>query len=113
MRSCPIRPATTTDFIRPSTSRRSFLQSAAVLALMGYVRSATSEAVPAVAFCSNGEGDARPLLIPRDRGSLGRLALGGKPLTLVAARAAGLPRGIGHGSLAYRAHHDGRDYLNP
>jgi suppressor of ftsI/bilirubin oxidase len=108
-----MRPATTTDFIPPSTSRRSFLQSTAVLGLMGCVRSAVSDAATAVAFCSNGEGDARPLLIPRDRGYLGRLALGGKPLTLVAARAAGLPRGIGHGSLAYRAHHEGRDYLNP
>jgi suppressor of ftsI/bilirubin oxidase len=113
MRSFPTRPAAPTDFIRPSASRRSLLQSAAVLGLMGCVRSAASDAVTAVAFCSSAEDNARPLFVPRDRGYLGRLALGDKPLTLVAASADGLPRGIGHGSFAYRAHHDGRDYLNP
>src|SRR5262249_53759468 len=47
------------------------------------------------------------------RGYLGRLELEGKPLTLVASRGTNMPRGIVHGSLAYRARHSGRDYVNP
>ena len=53
----------------------------------------------------------RPLQL-RDR-LFGRVELRGRPLTLVAAHATGLPRGTTHGVLAYRADHGGRDYINP
>src|SRR5205085_2339667 len=90
-----------------------FLQRAGALGLAAVARSAASGPTGAGDFCSTAQGASRRLFVPRDRGYLGRLELRGKPLTLMAARAAGLPRGTIHGVLAYRARHDGRDYMNP
>src|SRR5207253_10712957 len=99
----------------PSTcaSRRYFLQSIGALGLAGVVRHTQSESAVAADFCAAGASKATPLFVPRDSGYLGRLALRGKPLTLVASAAGTLPRGVVHGPSAYRAQHQGRDYINP
>src|SRR5947208_15835903 len=92
-----------------SSSRRSFLRGAGALGLsaMGH----PSCAAQLIDVCS--AGTMQRLFVPSDRGYLGRLAPRGRPLTLLATRAGGLPRGIVHGPLAYRALHEGRNYINP
>ena len=93
--------------------RRCFLQRAGALGLAAVARSTASGPAAAGDFCSTAQGPSRRLFVPRDRGYLGRVELRGRPLTLVAAHATGLPRGTTHGVLAYRADHGGRDYINP
>lgn len=72
----------------------------------------TSGATPPTDGCGTG-GVARPLFVPGNQGFLGRLEPDNSPLTLRAAR---LPAGALDTSgltLAYFAHHRGREYLNP
>jgi FtsP/CotA-like multicopper oxidase with cupredoxin domain len=99
----------------PSTcaSRRYFLQSVGALGLAAIVRPTQSDSAATADFCAAGDGKATPLFVPRDSGYLGRLALRGKPLTLVASAAGTLPPRVVHGPIAYRAQHEGRDYINP
>ena len=97
----------------PRSARRRFLQSVGALGLATVFRSTQSDSAIGVDFCAAGDGKATPLFVPRDSGYLGRLALRGKPLTLVASTSGALPPGIVHGSIAYRAQHDGREFINP
>src|SRR5438105_4403557 len=94
-----------------SPSRRRFLEALGALGIALGGRDAGSAAANDAG--SGDHGDANPLFVPGDRGYLGRLALQGKPLRLVADVAGPLPRGIVHGPIAYRAQHDNRDYINP
>jgi suppressor of ftsI/bilirubin oxidase len=77
------------------------------------VRPTQSDSAATADFCAGGDGKATPLFVPRDSGYLGRLTLRGKPLTLVASAAGTLPPRVVHGPIAYRAQHEGRDYINP
>ena len=77
------------------------------------VRPTQSDSAVAADFCAAGDGKPTPLFIPRDSGYLGRLAPHGKPVTLIASTAEVLPPGVAHGPIAYRAAHEGRDYINP
>src|SRR5438552_1045424 len=94
-------------------SRRYFLQSIGALGLAGVFRPTQSDSAVGADFCTTGDGKATTLFIPGDSGYLGRLALHGKPLTLIASAVGALPPGIVHGPIAYRAQHKGRDYINP
>jgi len=94
-------------------SRRYFLQSIGALGLAGVFRPTQSDSAVGADFCTTGDGKATTLFIPGDSGYLGRLALRGKPLTLIASAVGALPPGIVHGPIAYRAQHKGRDYINP
>jgi suppressor of ftsI/bilirubin oxidase len=58
-------------------------------------------------------GSRATLHVARDRGYLGRLQVGGEPLTLRAAPVRALPAGVAHGPLGYRVVHRGREYLDP
>jgi len=64
-------------------------------------------------FCSTGDRHARRLFIPGDTGYLGRLALRGEALTMVAGLTGGVPSALATGALAYSARHHGRRYSNP
>src|SRR5207248_10947470 len=92
-----------------SSSRRSFLRGTGALGLAAVAR--PSCAAQLIDICS--AGTAQRLFVPSDRGYLGRLAPRGKSVTLIATRSGGLPRGIVHGPFAYRAVHEGRNYINP
>jgi blue copper oxidase len=98
------------------SSRRRALQAMAALSLAVFARPAQSDRAGASNSAGDGCGTgkrARPLFIPRERGYLGRLTLGGAPLSIAAGPAGTLPAGIVHGPLAYRARYRGRDYVNP
>src|SRR5213595_3921481 len=101
------------SLISSTASRRYFLQSVGALGLAAIFRPTQSNSAVAADFCAAGEGKATPLFVPRDIGYLGRLTPRGKPLTLIAGAAGALPSGLVHGPIAYRAQHDGRDYVNP
>jgi len=95
-----------------SSSRRAFLCGTGALGLAAFTRHAASGPATAADLCATGKG-AHRLFVAGDRGYLGRLRIGSKPLTLVAARVGALPPGVGHGPFAFRARHDGRDYIDP
>ncbi|HYT97442.1 MAG TPA: multicopper oxidase domain-containing protein, partial [Casimicrobiaceae bacterium] len=99
----------------PSTcaSRRYFLQSVGALGLAAVGHPTRSASAVDTDFCVAGERKTTPLFVPRDSGYLGRLIPRGKPLTLIASAAGALPSGVVHGPIAYRAQHEGRDYINP
>jgi suppressor of ftsI/bilirubin oxidase len=73
----------------------------------------SSDSAVTADFCTTGDGKTTPLFVPGDKGYLGRLALRGKSVQLTVGPTAVLPRGIVHGPIAYRAQHEGRDYINP
>ena len=81
------------------------------LASVAKVRADTAPA-PSAAPLSCGADASAALYIPRDRGFLGRLVPGERPLTLRAAALASgaAPAGLTRG---YLATVDGRDYVNP
>jgi suppressor of ftsI/bilirubin oxidase len=97
-------------------SRRGFIRgssAAAIAALNPWARAdhASGATMPASGSC--GADPAASLLIPRDRGFLGRLALDERTLSLRAApipAGAALPQGL---TQAYFASVDGRDFVNP
>jgi blue copper oxidase len=97
----------------PCASRRHFLQSVGALSLAAIVRPTQTDSAAATDFCTAIDGKATPLFVPRDSGYLGRLTPRGKPLTLIAGATGALPSGVVHGQIAYRAQHEGRDYINP
>jgi len=97
-------------------SRRGFIRTlgaAAITSLNPRARADHAAAGAATATLSCGADTAPSLLIPRDRGFLGRLPLDERPLSLRAApmpAGAALPQGL---TQAYFASVDGRDFVNP
>lgn len=97
-------------------SRRDVIRSlsaAAIASLAPWARAdhAAAEGAPAALSCGTDTGAS--LLIPRDRGFLGRLPLDERVLSLRAAPIPGgaaLPQGL---TQAYFASFDGRDFVNP
>ena len=93
--------------------RRRALRGLVALPFTAWLPSSALRAATDDSPCTVGNGARRALLIPEDRGYLGRLAPRGAPLTLVAAPTGSLPAGVTHGPFAYRVRHRGRDYVNP
>jgi blue copper oxidase len=95
--------------------RRRVLQGLGAMGLAAFARTTYSDdaATDASAFCTTGDGNARPLYVPREGGYLGRLAPRGAPLTLVAGPVGALPAALAHGPFAYRVRHNGRIFVNP
>jgi FtsP/CotA-like multicopper oxidase with cupredoxin domain len=97
-----------------SFSRRHFLRTLSAVALGPLPRIAHADhaATPTNAAGCGNEATAA-LLVPRERGFMGRLVVDDRPVTLRAApipEKAALPAGL---SQAYFATVDGRDYVNP
>ena len=96
-----------------SAGRRCALRSLVALPLTAWLPSSALRAATDDPLCAEGPRARHALVVPSDRGYLGRLAPRGAPLTLVAGPRGRLPAGVTHGPLAYRVRHGGRDYVNP